>query len=282
MNSKPRCVPEDDVNEILTEYHVRFKVPHFSSEGKVTRSQLERQPLVSLAALTERDQRIAQLTDELALKSALLEQAEADSIRAKKREGLVLRELREKLERQPSVRFAQTDRDRHVSRLTDELALKSALLEQAEANATEAKEHEGLKLRELQAKLNELLLSRDQHVSAFEQARSALQKATSRATFAEEQNQYACELIGKYEMELAEVRAELEAKKSELEAVRLRLTDAENDWSKNTGKAEPDTLRVQTATGSVNKDGDQVTRRLTERMRVIEAEMASRRWNAVE
>jgi len=66
------------------------------------------------------------------------------------------------------------------------------------------------------------------------------------------------------------VRAKLEAKESELEAVRLRLMDAE---------AESDKLRAQTATGSVNRDEEQVTRRIMERIRAIEAEVASKRWN---
>ena len=44
-------------------------------------------------------------------------------------------------------------------------------------------------------------------------------------------------------------------------------------------RAEADALRAQTATGSVNRDEDQVIRRLMERMRAIEAEVASKRWN---
>jgi hypothetical protein len=82
VNSKPRRVPEDDVSEGSTEYHGKFAAPYSSSEGEVTRLELERQLSVSLAAQTERDQRIAQLTDELALKSALLEQAEANAAEA--------------------------------------------------------------------------------------------------------------------------------------------------------------------------------------------------------
>ena len=278
LNDGPRRVPEGDDGKGSTEYRAMFVAPD-SYSGEVARLELERQLSVSLAAQTERDQRIALLTDELALKSALLEQTQANAVEAKKREGLESRELQENLERQLSVQLAaQTERDRRIAQLTDELALKSALLEQAEAIATEAKKHEGLKLHELQAKLDEMLLSRDQHVRAFEQAQSALQKATSRATDADERNHHAYEQIGKYEMELAGVRAELEANKSELVAVRLRLTDAENGWSKS--KAEADTLRVQTATGSgVDTNEDRITRRLMERMRVIEAEMASRRWN---
>ena len=74
------------------------------------------------------------------------------------------------------------------------------------------------------------------------------------------------------------MRAKLEGKESELEAVRLRLTDAEKGLTKS--KAEADTLRrAQDATGSVNRDVDQVTRMLMEWMRAIETEMASKRWN---
>jgi hypothetical protein len=161
--------------------------------------------------------------------------------------------------------------------LTDELALKSTLLEQAEANAADAAdaaERAGQKLREyaeriltqrslvkqrdaervdmqarlgdMQAKLDELLLSRDQQIALYEE-------------------------------ELANLRAKLEANESELEAVRLRLTDAEKGWTKS--KAGADTIRAQTATGSANRDEDQLTRRLMERVRAIEAEMTSRRRN---
>ena len=138
----------------------------------------------------------------------------------------------------------------------------------AEGNAAEAAKRAGLELREhadplvqtspverreaelvdMQTKIDELVVFRDQQV-------------------------------GRYEKELANMRAKLEAKESELEAVRLRLTDAEMDLTKS--KAEADELRAQNATGSANASGDehQVTRRLIERVRVIEAEMASKRWN---
>ena len=57
-------------------------------------------------------------------------------------------------------------------------------------------------LRDTQARLDEFLLSRDQQ-------------------------------IGQHERELTNVRAKLEAKESELEAVRLRLTDAERKLAKS-------------------------------------------------
>src|SRR6266478_4289337 len=105
----------------------------------------------------------------------------------------------------------------------------------------------------------ELVLSRD-HVP--EQSQGARQKATS----------HAADTIERSQRELAEVRADLEVKKSELAAVRLRLTDAENGRAKC--KAEADTLRAQTTA-----DEDRIMHRLMERMRAMEAEMASQRWN---
>jgi hypothetical protein len=149
---------------------------------------------------------------------------------------------------------ARAERDHRIAQLTDELALKTALLEQAEANAAEAAKRAGLvtslaeqkdaELVDVQAKLDGLVVSRGQ-------------------------------LVGQHENELTNIRAKFEAKESELESVRLRLTNAEMGWTKS--KAEADTLRAQTASG--NRDEDQVTRRLMERMRAIEAEVASKRWN---
>jgi hypothetical protein len=86
--------------------------------------------------------------------------------------------------------------------------------------------------------------------------------------------------VEQYEKELTNVRAKLEANESELEAVRLRLADAEKGLIKS--KAEADTLqRAQNATGSVNRDEDQITRRLLERVRALEVAVASRskRWD---
>ena len=224
-SGRPRRVPrEGNDDEDPTERHTKLVTPDAPSRKEIARSErgrlieLERQPS---EANTERDRRIAQLTDELAMKSALLEQAEA------------------------------------------KLALKNALLEQAEAIVAEEKKRAGLELRELQAKLDESLLSRDH---ALEQAQSALQKASCTA----EANQQS-------QRELIEMRTELEASKSKSAAFRLRVADTENGCS--TSKADADTHRNQTATGLVNTDEDRVVRRLMERMQVMEAEMASLRLN---
>ena len=164
------------------------------------------------------------------------------------------------LERQLSETLvAKTERDQRIAQLTNELALKSALLEQT----AEEKKRAGLELRELQEKLSELLLSRDH---ALAQAQSASQKATSRITEADERSQ----------RKLAELHAKLEARDFELVAVRLRLTDAEKGAK---GKADAETYCNQDTTGLVSTDKDQVVHMLLERNRAMEAEIAMLRRN---
>ncbi len=194
-----------------------------SSEGAVATLEhkrvveLEQQLSEALDAQNKRDRRLAQLTDQLALKSALLDQAEANASEAAKRAGLELRGY------------------------VDQLLVQTSLVKQRDVELVNMQ----ARLRDNQAELDKLLVSRDQR-------------------------------IGQYEEELANVRAKLEAKKSELEAVRLRLTDAEIGWAKS--KAEADTLRPLTtaAASPVNMDEDRVMRRL---MGCMQAEMASLRWN---
>ena len=205
-SKKPRRVPED-VSESSTEYHVKFAAPRSSSEA--TRLQLERQLSASLAVQAERGQRIAQLTYELALKSSLLDRAEANATEAAKGAELELREY------------------------ADRLLIQTSLVKQRDAE-----------LLDMQAKLDELVVSRDQQVE-------------------------------QYDMELTNVHAKLKVKESQLEAVRLQLADAEKGWSKS--KADADILRAQT--GSMNREEGQVAHRLMERIRAIESEMASKRWN---
>jgi hypothetical protein len=169
-----------------------------------------------------------------------------------------------KLERQLSVSLAaQTERDQRIVQLTNELALKNALLEQVEANATEAAKRAGLELRE---HANRLLMQSSEVKQRGVELRDVQARPLSRG-----------QQIEQYEKELASVRVKLETKESELEVVRLKLADAEKGWIKS--KAEADALRAQTAAGFTNRDEDQVIRRLLERVRAIEAQMASIQWN---
>jgi hypothetical protein len=107
-----------------------------------------------LAAQTERDQLIARQTDELALKSALLDQAEASAMETARRAGSELREY-----------------------VDDHDWCETSLVKQRDAELVDMQ----VKLRNTEAKLDELVVSRDQQV-------------------------------GEYEKELVNVRAKLEAK----------------------------------------------------------------------
>jgi hypothetical protein len=239
VSGRQRRVPEEgDDSEGSIGRHAKLGAPDAPSgkefawleDGRLI--ELGRQLSGTLITKTERDGRIGQLTDELALKSALLAQAEEE----KKRAGLELHELQAKLDES---------------------------LQQAEANAAEEKKRAGLELYELQAKLDESLLSRDH---ALEQAQSALQKVSC-ATEANEQSQ----------RELKEMRAELEARRSELAALPLRLVETEDGCAKS--KAEAHTYSNQNETGLVNMEEDRVVHGLMERIRALEAEVASLRWN---
>jgi chromosome segregation ATPase len=351
--------PEDGVSEGSTEYHAKFLAPHYSSEGEVTRLELERQLSVWLAARTERDRRIAQLTEELALKSTLLEQAEATAVEAARRAGSELREYVddqrlkwtslveqrgvELVDLQAKLDELVLSRDQQIEQYEKELGNVRAKLEanESELGTVYLRLADGekgrtsldelvasrdqqvgqyeMELKKLRAKLeaneselgavclrladvekgrtslDELVASRDQQVGQYEMElkdvrakleanKSKLGAVCLRLADAEKGSTSLDELVasrdqqvGQYEKELKNVRARLEAKESELEAVRLRLTDAEKGLTKS--KAEADTLRAQNATGSMSRDEDQVTRRLMERMRAIEAEVASKRWN---
>jgi low affinity Fe/Cu permease len=213
----------------------------------------------------------AKLDESLLSHDHALEQAAEE----KKRAGLELRQLQAKLDesllsRDHAVEQAAEEKKRAglelrelQAKLDESLLSRDHALEHTEVNAAEAKKRAGLELRELQAKIDELLLSRDH---ALEQAQSALQKASCAAE-ANEQSQ----------REPTEMCAELEASKSELAALRLRLADAENGCAES--KTEADTYRNQTATGLVNPDEDRVVHRLMERMQAMEAEIASLRGN---
>jgi hypothetical protein len=348
--------------------------------------ELERQLSASLAVQAERGHRIAQLSDELALKSALLEQSEANVAEGAKRAGLEVREHADRLLVQTSL-VEQRDaelvdmqarldellqsRDEQVGNRNLEVAsldlrsqfsdsqttiqrlesenkrITRELNKSREAGDQHKNEAERLKngMEELKANHETAIAQARRQAGSLECDKSDLQQSldtarsnrrlphmgspmtsegrersdvltpndremddvfspapsTSRrrgdtsGMFSADgdlnsspdvspsrpiqaRNRPSSEVkdLPQYERELANVRAKLEANESELEAVRLRLMGAEKGLAKS--KAEADTLRAQTATGSVNIDDDEVTRMLMERMRALE-EVASKGWN---
>ncbi|KAI0275149.1 hypothetical protein BC834DRAFT_965581 [Gloeopeniophorella convolvens] len=248
-------------------YRAKLAAVEAGAEGEVTRlererlTDLEQQLSATLAARAEQERRATQLSDELALKSSLLEQADANAADAAKHAGTLeethVRILRDHTDMQDHHTTLEADLRDHADRLLAQTSL---------------------------TQLDDLLLSRDQHVRALEQAHGALQKATARADEVDDQNQRNREQVVQYEAELAELRGELEAKMSELEAVRGRLTDAENAWAKS--REEADAFRALTTTGlgelldshrDLKTDEDRLTRGHVERVQAMEAEVASLR-----
>ncbi|KAI9461164.1 hypothetical protein F5148DRAFT_1286680 [Russula earlei] len=185
-------------------YRAMFAALEEASEGDVAWLQgeglveLEQRSSRTLAALAGR---VAQLSEELAVKSALLDKAEANAAQATKRAELLETHVRVLRERDVHKRHAATELREYVDRLLAQAAQRDA------------------ELLDVQARLDELLLSRDQYVRAPEQAQSTLQKATSRAAEVGEQN-------WKYEMELSGLRGQPEASSS---AVRDLLSAADMD-----------------------------------------------------
>ena len=330
VDDKPRRVPqEDDDSESSAEHLAKPVSPDTSEKEFVSLEherlvQLERQLLAMCAAQTERDRRIAQLTDQLVQNSALLEQAEANAAEENNRAGLEQRELQAKLdefllsrdkalEQGQSVLQEATSCAAEANRRSQrELAEVHAKLEARESelaavclrlmeaqrdlqNATSrAVEADERSQREL-ARVHARLEARESELAAVrlrlmdaedgwakskaEWSQRDLQNATSHAAEANERSKLACEQIGEYERKLAGVRAELEEKKSELEAVRLQLTDANGDdgGAKSSSKAEK--LCVQNSAGPLDTEEDRVTRGIMERMRAMEAQIASLRWS---
>jgi len=351
LESKPRRPSEDDVREDSTEYHAKFAVPHSSTEGEVARLELERQLSVLLAAQTERDQRIARLTDELALKNALLEQVRAN---AAERARLELREYEDRLLAQTSL---VEQRDVELVDMQERLESENKRITRQLNKSREAADQHKNEAERLKNGMEELKANHETAIAQARKQAGSLQRdksdlrqsfdtlkaemarsnrrlprmgspmtpkgrersdlftpndremddvfspapstsrrhgdtsvmfsadgdfnsspdvSPSRPIQAPSHPSDEVEALPQYERELTNVRAKLEANESELEAVRLRLTDAEKGLAKS--KAEADTLRAQTATGSMNRDEDQVTRSLMERMRALE-EVASKRWN---
>ena len=260
-------------------YRAKLAALEASSEGDVTRlererlAELEQQLSVTLAAQAERDRRLAQLSDEVALKSNLLEQAEANAEEAAKRAGLLEEAHVHVLRDHTDVQERHAALDAELRAQADQLLAQTSLAEQKEAELVNA-----------QAQIEELLISRDQHVRGLEQAQSALLKATSRASEVDEHSQRTREQVVQYVAEVSELRGELEARMSELESLRSRLTDAENAWAKS--REEADAFRALTTTGlgelldthrDLKTDEDRLTRGHVERVQAMEAEVASLR-----
>ncbi|ESK98105.1 cell polarity protein [Moniliophthora roreri MCA 2997] len=255
-------------------YRAKMAALEASNESEALR--LERQRVSDLERdlsniMNERwaqDRKIAELNDSLALQTTLYEQAEARAGDASKRAEM-LEENHHQLNKT------------HIELQTRHRGLESQLRDHAERllSSTSSYEQAQAEMSGLRAQVEDLATSRDRHVRALEQARVALQAASSRSGEVDDQYQRSRERIDMLEMDLVDVKTELEQRTAEAENAKVRLADAENAWAKS--REEADAFRALT-TGSLGElldshkdlraDEDRLTRGYMEKMQAVDAE----------
>lgn len=260
-------------------YRAKLAALENGNEGEVTK--LERERVTDLerhmsTLMTERwsqDRKIQELNDSLALQVTLYEQAEARATEASQR-------LSDEEEHHESTAQRLTDVQQRLMQTTNNCRNHTEQL-LTQTSALEQRSAEDLGVR---SQIEELTQSREHHIRALDQVRTALRAASSRAEEVDRQYQRAREHITTLQSDMSELRGELEARTSEAEGLRTQLTDVENSFSKS--REEADALRALT-TGSLGElldshrdlktDEDRYTRGHDEKILALEAEVASLR-----
>ena len=234
-------------------------------------SQLERHLVDVSSEQDERDRKIKELGESLSLQTTLLEQAEARADDASKRADMLNDARSEAIQLQNSLREKHTIMEANIREHAEKTITQTSQLEQMEADQLKA-----------QAELEELQLSREQHIRALEQARNALQAASLRAEEVDSQYQRATDEIKQLQNDTAELRGDLETRNSEIDAYRARIADLENSWAKS--RQEADAFRAFTTGGlgelldthkDLRSDEDRATRGHAEKVNALETEISS-------
>jgi DNA repair exonuclease SbcCD ATPase subunit len=260
-------------------YRAKVAALETSSEPEIGRlerdrcADLERQLSAVIAERNAQDRKITEITESHALKTQLLEQTDARAVDANKRAEVLQQSHDRAVQQHSELHDRCGTLEVNLRNHAESLLSKTSLLEQRDAE----------KLN-LESQVEELSQSRDQHVRALEQARTALEAASSRAEELDAQNQRAGEQIRRLESDLAELRGELETRSLEAEAARTRLTDVENSWAKS--REEADAFRALT-TGTLGQlldshrdlksDEDRLHRGHAEKVQAMEMETVSLR-----
>ncbi|KAJ6627112.1 hypothetical protein B0H10DRAFT_2210524 [Mycena sp. CBHHK59/15] len=261
--------------------YYRAKLSAFENANEAEVGRLERERVTDLerhmsTLMNERweqDRKISELSDSLALQTTLCEQAEARAADASKLAEMVDEAHERTLQRHNNMQERHYSLEARLREHADQLLSQTSTLEQKEADEMS-----------LRAQVDELIQSRDQHLRALEQARAVLQASSSRAEEVDLQYDRAREQIGALEVDLVELRGELESRTAEVESMRARLTDVENSWAKS--REEADAFRALT-TGSLGElldshrdlktDEDRMARGHAEKTQAMETEAASLR-----
>ncbi|KAJ6574924.1 hypothetical protein B0H19DRAFT_933668 [Mycena capillaripes] len=260
-------------------YRAKLSAFESANEAEVTRMEqervadLEKRMYALMNERWEQDRKMNELSDSLALQTTLCEQAEARAADASKLAELVEESHQRTLQRHNSLQERHNTLEAQVREHADRLLSQNTALEQKEADEMG-----------LRAQVDELIQSRDQHLRALEQARTALQASSSRAEEVDLQYERAREQISTLEVEVIELRGELESRAAEAESIRTRLTDVENSWAKS--REEADAFRALTTGGlgelldshrELKTDEDRMARGHAEKTQAMETEAASLR-----
>lgn len=256
-------------------YRAKLAALESSSERDVTRlereriAELERQLAHATSAQGDRDQRIKELEDSLAMQTTLLEQAEAKAEDSSKRAEMLAESHARAVQEQQTLRDRCNVMESTTREQADQLLAHKSQLEQREADYLH-----------VQTQLDELMRTREQHIRALEQAQNAVNASAARANELDKQYERARDQITQMETDLVELRGELEARTMEVETVRMHLADAENSWAKS--REEADAFRALT-TGSLGKlldshrdlqsDEDRLARGHAEKLVALESEV---------
>ncbi|KAG7450113.1 uncharacterized protein BT62DRAFT_961698 [Guyanagaster necrorhizus] len=261
--------------------YYRAKLAAFESANESEVLQLERRRVAELESdltilINERrvqDRKINEIGDALAVQTTLCEQAEARAADATKSAEQELDAHNRIKQRHLDLENRYTTLEMQSRDRADTLLSQTSALEQSRAEENALREQ-----------VNQFMHSRDQHVRALEQARDAVEAASSRANELDVQYKHARERINNLEADVGELRGELETRNAEVEATRARLADVENSWAQS--RQEADSYRALT-TGSLGElldthrnmksDEDRFARGHAEKIMAIENESASLR-----
>ncbi|EJD03699.1 uncharacterized protein FOMMEDRAFT_105816 [Fomitiporia mediterranea MF3/22] len=236
-------------------------------------TELERQVSALARERTEQTKQVAELSSMVTVQTHIAEHAEARAAEAVRRSDALQemhdRAMQQHAELQDRNNELEGAMQEHSSRLLEHVA-KAATLEAERVS--------------LDSRMEELTASKEQHIRALEQARAALTASSSRTEELEAQWRQSRDKVIQLEIDLAEVRNDLETRNSEVESLSQRLMDAENSWAKS--REEADQLRALTTGGlgelldmhrDLKSDEDRVTRGHEEKIHAMEMEAVSLR-----
>lgn len=257
--------------------YYRAKLAAFESGREAEAQGLERERLKDLeksmsALMTERwnqDRKIKELDDALSLQTTLCEQAEARAADSTRRAETIQESHDRTMQRHHELQERNDMLEVQLRDHSQRLVSNTSTLEQQEAEAAA-----------LQAQVDELTRSRDQHIKTLERVMETFRHTKKRADEFDAEEKHSREKIAALEADIVELRGELESRTTEVENAREKLAEVENAWA--TSREEADAYRALTTTNlgelldihrDMKADEDRYTKGHNEKSAAIQLEM---------